>query len=64
MRLPQVNQLDLRAYADELQRQGEGKRAAQLDGIVEEIRYPFRYDGRLKVMEFKIPSSPQPRCPV
>lgn len=39
----QVNQLDLRAYADELQRQGEGKRAQQLDSIVEEIRYPYRY---------------------
>eukprot|EP00903_Cladosiphon_okamuranus_P017486 g16106.t1 len=37
-----VNQLDLRAYADELQRQGEGKRAQQLDSIVEEIRYPYR----------------------
>ncbi|CBN78798.1 GTB1; RNA binding / hydrolase, acting on ester bonds, also similar to transcription elogantion facto [Ectocarpus siliculosus] len=37
-----VNQLDLTAYADELQRQGEGKRAQQLDSIVEEIRYPYR----------------------
>ncbi|CAM9648035.1 unnamed protein product, partial [Ascophyllum nodosum] len=37
-----VNQLDLSAYADELERQGEGKRALQLDSIVEEIRYPYR----------------------
>lgn len=37
-----MNQLDLSAYADELERQGEGKRALQLDSIVEEIRYPYR----------------------
>lgn len=42
-----MNQLDLSAYADELERQGEGKRALQLDSIVEEIRYPYRCDGRL-----------------
>lgn len=40
--LGQVNQLDLSAYADELERQGEGKRGLQLDSIVEEIRYPYR----------------------
>ncbi len=60
IRLPQVNQLDLRAYADELQRQGEGKRAAQLDGIVEEIRYPFRY---CTMDSEYLRLSPQPRCP-
>lgn len=38
----QVNQLDLSAYADELERQGEGKRALQLDSIVEEIRCPYK----------------------
>lgn len=44
--MQQVNQLDLSAYADELEKQGEGKRALQLDTIVEEIRYPYRYDDR------------------
>lgn len=47
-----VNQLDLSAYADELERQGEGKRAMQLDSIVEEIRYPYRCGGLLDVGSF------------
>lgn len=49
-----MNQLDLRAYADELERQGEGKRSLQLDSIVEEIRYPYRYDESAAAIEIML----------
>lgn len=52
--------MDLSAYADELERQGEGKRALQLDSIVEEIRYPYRYGESIYIYMIPVESTAMP----